>query len=159
MKSLRENSVVTLSKMIGSLQYRHNSSLHLWIIAFALASLTLVGCSDTPIMSEGESEDQTPPTVVSSEPTDESINVAVDSEVTVTFSEEVDEETLNMSFYNPSTNASVRGTTEVSGSTLTFTPDEPLRSGGSYEMLILEVDDLEGNTLEEAFSLVFHTER
>lgn len=131
------------------------------LVLFLITTVGFTGCSDTPFLNgqqEEEETDTTPPVVESSEPASGNVDVSVDADVTLTFSEEIDSESVYVSFYNPSSNASVRGSVTVTGNTLTFDPEQALRNSSSYEVLLLEAEDLAGNPLEEAFSLVFHTE-
>lgn len=138
-------------------QYNPFSFLLLTILLMGF--LTVSGCNDvTNLPDSSADKDEKPPAVESSNPSDRSYDISIDSEVTVTFSEKIDEGSLNLSFYNPATKAMVHGKANVSANTLTFTPDEPLEINSSYEFFVFEAEDLAGNSLEEVYSIIFHTQ-
>ncbi|MFT4939232.1 MAG: hypothetical protein ACI88A_002268, partial [Paraglaciecola sp.] len=85
------------------------------------------------------------PVLQSVVPASNAVEVNVDSNVVITFNETISQRS-NVLFYNHSSNLLVPGSVTVSGSVLTFTPDEPLRGGTQFRTEIrYGVFDLVGN--------------
>jgi uncharacterized protein (DUF2141 family) len=104
--------------------------------------------------------DTTPPTVVGYTPQNGATGVPVTTQLTITFSEPINTDTL------PDENAFLKtGTTFIPGSgsynnatnTATFTPTSPLAYGTVYTATLSGVKDLAGNTLASPLTLSFTT--
>lgn len=129
-----------------------------WLSLFLAA--TLVACeSDTPTDPPG---DTTAPSVASTDPAESTEEVPRDGVVTVTFSEEVDPDTVTEETFRmieaPS-ELPVEGSVRVEGATATFTPDADLGSRATYvAILTTGITDLAGNPLASQVSWGFTTE-
>ena len=100
-------------------------------------------------------EDITAPEVASVAPLDGSTNVEVNTDITVTFSEGMDQASVQSAF---STSPSIEGTFSWSGSTLTFTPLSGLGSLVNYTLTIGSgAADLAGNSLSTPYTWSFTT--
>src|SRR5262249_2670573 len=98
--------------------------------------------------------DTTPPTLTSSSPADDAMNVAVGANIVLNFSEAVKAGTGTIEIRNVSDNSlvqsiSVGDTSQAhfSGSTFTIDPSADLGSGGNYYVLVSPgaVQDVAGN--------------
>jgi methionine-rich copper-binding protein CopC len=96
-------------------------------------------------------EDLTPPEVVSTSPEDGAVDVAIDTVVTATFSEAIDEGSIVFTLDG------VSGSVSYSDTTATFTPDADLDYGTTYTASI-EASDLAGNPMAEAYTWSFSTQ-
>ena len=103
--------------------------------------------------------DTTAPLVTNTSPLPGSGAVALDKEVTVTFSEPMDASTITTATFTLSVNSSdLPGTVTYSGKTATFTPSESLVSGQSYLAIISSaVQDLAGNPMASSYGWSFST--
>jgi hypothetical protein len=105
--------------------------------------------------------DQTPPTVVSTIPTDGATNVAINTTVTATFSEAMDATTISGTTFTLKTTVggtAVTGTVtyDVPSKTATFTPSSSLSSNSGYTATITTgVKDLAGNAMAANKVFVF----
>lgn len=114
--------------------------------------------------------DATPPTVTSVSPADGTViseyddSLSVSVPISITFSEDVDSTSGSVTVSVESTpdsgtqaSGSVAGTVSGSGNTITFTPNEPYRSGRMYTVNISGVKDTAaaGNTLESGRTFSF----
>lgn len=108
--------------------------------------------------------DTTPPVVSSSRPVEGAINIAVDTNIVVTFSEDMDGTSINSTTV---TLTKVAGGSQVSGEvsynpsteTLTFDPTANLTAGTSYRLtLTTGVKDNAGNPLEQETYFSFTTQ-
>src|SRR5258706_708655 len=108
-----------------------------------------------------EYQDMTPPSVVSFDPEEETINVPVDKVITITFNEEIDPATVNGSsvFLTPfNSNASVLSIVSVTGNVVTLTPNAPLAVGTTYWLQVTSgVADLAGNMFGQVWLSSFTT--
>ena len=102
--------------------------------------------------------DLTAPTIKSTTPTNNAVNVAVNKVIKVTFSESIKAGTLWIELKNSAGNA-VAFTTSIIGNVLTITPKSNLTPGTKYTLLIHSgsVTDLSGNKYLYAGSTTFKT--
>lgn len=103
--------------------------------------------------------DNTSPTVVSSDPQDGEIDVERNKVISITFSEEMDPSTINLT-----TVTLMEGTTAISGTveyaemTATFTPENHLGVLKSYTLNVsIDALDISGNNLENFSGSAFTT--
>lgn len=96
-----------------------------------------------------------PPLVYSTTPYADQTNVPVNTKVTATFSEAMDETTISSSTF---TLAGVAGTVSYNGKTATFTPSADLEQGKKYTATITTgVTDTDGIAMEASYSWSFTT--
>jgi sugar lactone lactonase YvrE len=100
-----------------------------------------------------------PPTVVSTSPTNGAMDVPATAVTTVTFSEAMDCSTLVAATFGESLgNVSIAGAVTCSGSTATFTPTLSLEPDATYVAAVQAgVKDLNGNALASTFGWSFTT--
>lgn len=107
-----------------------------------------------------EAADTIAPTVTSSDPANPSTNVAVNRNVSVSFSEAMYVPSLSSTSFvvtDGNSNA-VAGTIEVIGTTAVFSPAQDLVASTEYTATVTtDVTDLAGNPLAAAFVLMFTT--
>jgi len=107
--------------------------------------------------------DNTPPTVTSVSPLNGATDVAVNTSVTVTFSEPMNPSTINtttVNVRNSNTNAPVPGvvTYNAASNSATFTPSGPLANGTAYTVTVTTgAMDVGGNALASTFTSGFTT--
>src|SRR3990170_931780 len=104
--------------------------------------------------------DTTPPTVISKDPTEDAIRVAVASPVSVTFSEPIDTATVVGSINMSIPDGPVPGTFSFTDdyATVIFTPDTALAYSTSYSVIITTgVKDSAGNPMTEDVAWSFTT--
>jgi parallel beta-helix repeat protein len=106
----------------------------------------------TKVLEEGEA-DTTPPKVLTTSPLDGAIEVGHEIEITITFSESMDRETLTNStiLMLSETNDYLAGTVSYDepSQTVTFRPSFPLEFEQMYTLVVTtEVHDLAGNRLD-----------
>ncbi|MDZ7780566.1 MAG: Ig-like domain-containing protein [Gemmatimonadota bacterium] len=87
-------------------------------------------------------------------PNDGTTGVATDAAVTITFSRAVAAASVTSTSV---TVGSLAGTRDVSGSTVTFTPDDAMAEATSYTVSVTGVTDADGVGLDGAFSSSFTT--
>lgn len=107
----------------------------------------------------GMAPDNTAPTISSTDPLSEAIEVARNKVISVTFSEEMDPATIDASTFTlmQGTNLIV-GTVAYSGTTATFTPENILSAGIAYKAnFSIDAKDLAGNALEASKEWNFTT--
>ncbi|MDH3215511.1 MAG: Ig-like domain-containing protein [Candidatus Krumholzibacteria bacterium] len=102
--------------------------------------------------------DNTPPTLVSSVPANGTANVAVTTSLSLTFSEAVEQTSLEEVFITPDPGSGVVSWSN-GGRTVTFAPDSPLIDNTQYTLIILpgSVRDLAGNANSETIQIVWST--
>ena len=106
----------------------------------------------------GAAPDTTPPTVIAVSPGDKATNVSIVSTLTATFSEAIDNSTINTSF-TLSGSSPVSGTVNYAGTTATFTPSSNLAYDTTYTATITTgVKDLAGNAMAADYPWSFTTE-
>jgi hypothetical protein len=104
--------------------------------------------------------DTTPPTVVGTTPAAESTNVAVNSALSITFSEAMDPATLTPDAVRlvATDSSSIPGTISYSGLTAVLTPSSQLDFASSYTLILsTAVKDLAGNPLSGEYVCTFTT--
>jgi hypothetical protein len=119
--------------------------------SMAAAIAAVVSCGgDDPVQT-----DTTPPTVAAIYPDDGAENIRVGATVSVTFSEEIDQSTVNDSTFVVE---GVNGTIMYSNKIATFTPASDLDVNTGYTIVITTaVSDLAGNHLARTFISSFTT--
>ncbi len=94
-------------------------------------------------------------------PRDGERGIAVDTAVTIAFSEPIDETTLNgstVSLTDTEQGRTIGGRIELDGFSVVFTPAEPLRFGSEYSVVITDgIGDHSGNRLAHASTSSFWT--
>ncbi len=125
----------------------------LWFIPILLAALFIGGCA-SPV-----DEDVILPTVLSTSPVDDAVNVSKSGNVTATFSEEMDTATIvaaNFTLKQGST--SVPGAVSYAGDVATFNPTSDLAYNTLYTATVgTGVKDVAGNALAVAKVWTFRT--
>lgn len=125
-----------------------------------LAGNGLVNFSST--FTTEEAPDTDPPTVVSTNPANNAIGVATNTDVTITFSEDIDSASVtagNVSYTNVSSATAVNFVSRsVDGNVITVSVDGGLTLGTEYGISVRNIRDLAGNVLEERYSFDFRTE-
>ncbi|MBW2256767.1 MAG: Ig-like domain-containing protein, partial [Deltaproteobacteria bacterium] len=110
--------------------------------------------------TDTDSGDTTPPTVVSSDPTDAASPVSVWATLSATLSEALDEATVDETtvVLEDRSGVAVSGTLILDGTatTLTFEPDLPLRYGEDYTWTVGGAEDPSGNPIDPT-TLSFQT--
>jgi len=103
--------------------------------------------------------DTTPPTVVTTEPTDAATGVALDAAVNVVFSEAMDPSTLDDATFELTQGATtIAGSVSYAGTTATFAPTANLVAGMLYTATISTgAMDLAGNALQADTTWTFTT--
>ena len=133
------------------------------IVAAAIA-ITLVACGEgtgsdflTPIGGSGGSgTDQTPPTVVTTNPANLATGVPTNSPIVVTFSEPLDSASVTNAAF--SLNNGVTGTIVVNGAVATLTPSPGLPAGTTMTgTLSTAIRDRAGNPLAAPVTFQFTT--
>lgn len=105
----------------------------------------------------GGGTDTTPPSVVTTTPVDTTAGVAFNAVISATLSEVIDPATVSSNSLSVRQGATlISGSAVVSGSTVTFRPENALRSGLTYTATLdAGVTDLAGNALGTNFSWQF----
>jgi type IV pilus assembly protein PilY1 len=109
------------------------------------------------------STDTTPPTVSSTSPLSNAVDVAITSAIGITFSEVMKESTITSSNITLTAGAtSISGTvsfdTAATGKIATFTPSSPLSSYTTYTVTVSTgVTDSAGNPMQNPYSWTFRT--
>ena len=107
----------------------------------------------------GSEPDTTAPTVSSTAPANNATDVAVDTTITATFSEEMDSSTITTDTFFLSGSGNIAGTVTYSGTTAIFTPTSSLNYNKTYTATITTgAKDLASNVLERDHTWVFTTE-
>jgi hypothetical protein len=122
-------------------------------------SLTATDGNDTSSAVSG-TFDITPPTVSSTNPADDAVDVSVKSTISAVFSEAMDDDDIDANTFTVSDGVNnVSGTVSYSGKTATFTPAAALENDTTYTATITdEVEDEQGNKLAADYSWSFTTE-
>lgn len=105
------------------------------------------------------SNDATPPTVISTDPLNNAINIAIDKKVTATFSEAMNPSTINTTTFMLKQGATaVLGTVTYAGTTATFSPSANLAPGTTYTATVTTgAKDVAGNALVNNYVWSFTT--
>ena len=103
--------------------------------------------------------DTTSPAVNITSPLSGAGEVAIDTSITASFSEQMDASTITIATFTLSVDGSnLQGIVTYSGTTATFTPSENLVSGQDYQAEILsEVQDVAGNSMASSHVWSFST--
>jgi len=103
--------------------------------------------------------DTTAPTVISTSPDSDATDVAINTAITATFSEDMDSSTLSTAtFFVNDGSSNIAGTVSYSGTTATFTPTTTLDYESTYTATITTgAKDLAGNALEADYTWSFTT--
>ncbi|QOY51863.1 Ig-like domain-containing protein [Candidatus Sulfurimonas baltica] len=107
-----------------------------------------------------EDAETVPPTISSISPSDTAIDVSLNANVVVTFSEDMAAGTINTSniVVKDSANAVVSGTVSLSGNVATFSPDSTYEIAETYSVTVsTAVTDLVGNNLGSQSVTTFTT--
>ena len=123
-------------------------------LVLALMAFLLYSCGGTDI------PDHVPPTVAATTPAEEATNVAIDTAVSVTFSEAMDPATINGSRFSLSDDDSpVQGTVSYADKVARFAPASPLVHSTRYTVTVAaDVTDLAGNAMAGSASWSFTTQ-
>ena len=107
----------------------------------------------------GGSSDLTPPTISSSNPSNGTTGVAVNTAISATFSEAMDSSTINTTTFTVKAGSTaVPGTVSYSGNTATFTPTGSLAYSTSYTATVTTgANDAAGNALASNYVWTFTT--
>ncbi len=141
----------------------NTTNLHVKWGLFIVAAAMLAACSggsEAPFSTA----DTTPPTVSAVYPADSSSEVAVTTPVRVTFSEAVDETTLDIASFTLETTmgaVAVNATISYDSDSFvaTLSPDSTLSNGTQYTATVTSaVTDVAGNAIASAYSWSFTTE-
>lgn len=138
------------------------SSSYTLVVSTAVKDLVghpLVGVYSCTFIT-GTAPDFTPPTVISTVPAAGAANVAVDSSISVTFSEAMDPATVNVSTFTlkDGGNNPVSGTVTYFGTTATFSPNADLGFATVYTATITSgARDLAGNSQSGFYSWTLST--
>ena len=99
------------------------------------------------------------PVIVSVNPLDNAINVALDKKVSVIFNEQMNALTINaVSFLLTENGVTVPGTVSYTGTTAVYTPTLELMPGTEYEATITtDAEDLSGNAIAADYIWTFTT--
>ena len=116
--------------------------MRLWyFLPLMIIAALLVSCGGDD--DNGVKPDTTPPTVVSTIPDDDAVNVDPKTAISVTFSEAINASTINDTTFEIL--GGLAGTITYSNNTATFTPDTDLVPGQAYIAAVTTgVEDLLG---------------
>ena len=104
-------------------------------------------------------KDTTPPTVSSTTPANNATDVAINTDITATFSEAMDSSTITTDTFTVSGSDNIAGTVTYSGTTATFTKASDLNYDTTYIATITtDAMDLGGNALETDYTWSFTTQ-
>ena len=94
--------------------------------------------------------DKTAPTVKSIDPANNSVNIAINKVIKITFSESIKAGTLSIGVKNLKTGIYIPITKTISGNTLTITPTSTLTKATQYSVILNtgSITDLAGNALK-----------
>ncbi|MEX0608181.1 MAG: ice-binding family protein [Balneolaceae bacterium] len=126
------------------------------IFATLLIAMVAIGCDDD---SPEGSDDPEAPEVLSTIPVDNAIDVAINSIITATFSEDMDEGSLtDSSFYLSENGVAVAGEVTLDGRTATLTPNVDLITDTEYVATItIDVQSEDNLALENNYEWSFTT--
>ncbi len=104
--------------------------------------------------------DITPPTVLYTIPSDKAIDISLDTSITITFSEEMNPDTINTDTFLVNNGVDyISGIITYTGATATFTPLSNLEYNTQYIVTITtEVTDLSGNAIANEYIWIFDTQ-
>ena len=140
-----------------------SSTTYYYRVAGVNASNVVGTPSDIASATTATGPDTTPPTVSSTTPANNATGIAVNTKVTIVFSEPMQSSTVtwqNISFRNTATNTSVDRAVGLASDniTCTVTPNAALTAGTQYTVTVLTgVKDLAGNSMSTAYAFSFTT--
>ena len=106
----------------------------------------------------GSSPDNTAPTVSSTSPDNNAVDVSIITAVSVIFSEQMDASTVDNTTFTVTDGGPVTGTVSYSGTTATFTLTDPLELSTTYTATVSTgVTDKAGNALAQNYTWSFTT--
>lgn len=107
----------------------------------------------------GALPDTAPPTITLSDPANNALNVAINKTIVITFSEAMDQATINATTYTlKQGTTAVAGTVSKTGTTGTFTPAANLEYSKAYTVGVSTgAKDLAGNAVAASYSTTFTT--
>jgi len=119
----------------------------------------LLGAEKKAVAAIPATPDTTPPIVVCTSPDGGVTGVAIDRNITATFSEEMNRSTITTSSFTVKHGTTpVTGTVTFAGTTATFDPASDLEKGTTYTATIVAgVKDLAGNALANSYVWSFTT--
>jgi len=134
---------------------RYFSKLSTTLGALFAVSLLVAACDD----GESTTPDTTAPSVATTVPADADTAVALNGNIAVTFSEEMDPSTISDATFTLKQGAdAISGKVTYTGVTASFEPNEVLTAGTVYNgNVAVGAKDLAGNALEAAFAWSFTT--
>jgi len=129
------------------------------VVLVSIGLFMLGGCGGGGGESESVPVDTTPPSIVSLNPTDGTVDVDIDTIIQATFDENIDPSTVNgNSFIITNNNISIPCTLNISGVTVTAIPSISLLYNSTYNCeLNTEIKDLSGNHLVSTIAWNFTT--
>jgi methionine-rich copper-binding protein CopC len=129
-----------------------------WFIAILLTAF-VAGCGSSGGGGGGSPADTAAPTVSSNVPANEATGIALNANITATFSEVMDPLTLTAeTFTLQQGTTAVPGVVSYVGSTATFNPTANLAAGANYTATVTSgVKDLAGNAMAVAKTWTFTT--
>ncbi len=114
-----------------------------------------LGGADVPNPWSFNTKDLTPPDISSTNPPDSDTDVSIDTKISITFSEEMDQ----LSVEDAIDTTILYGTPTWNGNTITLTPTSDLSYSVQYTITITtDAKDLAGNYMVSSFSFSFTTE-
>ena len=122
-------------------------------------SMVMISLSDISATSFNSTTDLTAPTIKSTNPTNNAVNIAVNKVIKVTFSESIKKRSGWIELKN-SVGKNVSITTSISGNVLTITPASKLARGTKYTLFVHSgsVTDLSGNKYVYSGCTTFKTD-
>lgn len=124
------------------------------VFLFLILFIVACGGDDNPA---GPDADKTPPTITSTSPADDAVNVPADVVISVSFSEPIASTTIESSTFI--VDNGVSGNFSFSGTTATLTPSGWLAYAATYTVTITTgVTDTAGNNLANNYTWSFSTE-
>lgn len=104
----------------------------------------------------GGPEDKTPPAILTTEPSPDTLRVSRDARINITFSEWIRSDDIEKSVFVSPTRPKVK--IKASGRHLSIIPQSPLMDSTTYVVVLgTEMQDLYGNKLASAYTLSFST--
>lgn len=129
----------------------------IFFLGFIVCALFLSSCGKST--ESADTTETSAPIVSSTNPASDVIGVAIDSKISVTFSEAMDVSTINITTFTLSgSSGAVIGTVAYSGTVATFIPSTSLSPFSTYTAKITsDVKDLAGNSMASDYSWNFTT--
>ena len=118
--------------------------------AIILSASTFYGCEENETPKPHKDDDETSPTVTFVFPPADATDVAVDTSISVTFSEEINAFSVTTDTFSVTGDDAVEGEIELAGGNLvaTFTPSANLSNGTTYSVTLTSgIKDIDDNSL------------